>query len=132
MDNLDSVVQFHALDPAEFPTRSARPIVIGNERGGTDWLVSTDDIDPRLIAPLSAVGSAGAALCPLVTGTPRREPWGELRVEPKDIGINEMNRWEVSENGLYFPVPRDLIRAELAAAMSAIGTDQLRYFDPPR
>lgn len=127
--NLDSVVQFHAIPRSHIPAAAGAAISIHHDDGYIDWLVDEDALDVRILHQLEVNGDAAASTL-LPRDTPSDRRWGLLEVVREDISIEEMKGWRQTDAGLYFPVPRELITENLAAEIAAIGTDQLRFFDP--
>ncbi|MEU8196377.1 hypothetical protein AB0C10_21575 [Microbispora amethystogenes] len=93
------------------------------------WFIDGAQIDLRLVKPLLHVARAVQGRGTL-REVPREEPWGQMRLVREDISIAEMpDSWTITEAGIYMPVPKKLITAELTREMAALGTEYLRYVD---
>ncbi|MCK2214244.1 hypothetical protein MF672_010645 [Actinomadura sp. ATCC 31491] len=100
---------------------------------GSFWQISTSEIDlrdPQVIQRLNDVGSDAASILSALPRETPGEPWGEIRFEEYDISPSEIN-WQMTESGFLIRVPTRLMTARLRRGIERIGTDQLRYFDPP-
>lgn len=124
-------VRFTPVSPKELPPGH---VAVGHHVGeGSLWKISDAQLDlrdPGLIRRLDEIGTDASRL---LTALPREtpvEPWGGVRFVPCDIGIRDM-WWTLAESGFLIHVPRQLMKATLREEIEAIGTDQLRYFDPP-
>lgn len=122
-------LRFFAVRPSELAYRGAGAVINIFEAGSSYWLFDGTQIRRRLLSPLKDLSSQTMTATPL-RNAPSDEPWGEVRIAREDIGLDEMF-WELTEHGIYIPVPRGLITDRLAAEMSALGTDALVHFDPP-
>ncbi|MEV8636436.1 hypothetical protein AB0395_32765 [Streptosporangium sp. NPDC051023] len=126
----DNAVRFHAVSRSEIPGHRGLAVSVLHDEGA-DWFLDEDKVDGRILDHLGTHGSEASGLLVPRSG-PHPGRWGQLIIGREDISVDEMKGWNMTDIGLYFPVPRGLITEHLAAEISAIGTDQLRHFEPKR
>lgn len=124
-------VRFIPVPPRDLPPR----LVAASAHIGIDalWKISDDDIDlrdPRFLDRLNAVGTAASQLLTALPRDTRTAPWGRVQIVPGDIAVTDTS-WDLTDAGYLIHVPRGLLTETLQAQISGIGTDQLRWFDPP-
>lgn len=124
-------VRFTPVSPKELPPGHA---AVGRHVGeGSLWQINEAQLDlrdPDLIRCLDEIATDASRL---LTTLPRETPttaWGGVRFVSCDIGIRDM-WWTLAESGFLIHVPHQLMAPTLREEIEVIGTDQLRYFDPP-
>jgi hypothetical protein len=96
----------------------------------TQILVVEDEISSRLIAALSTVSTAiVAGLIPRIE--PRTEPWGPVRIDLRDDVDTERIVPTITPSGIVVPIPRQLLTVEVARGLEVLGTETMRWYDPP-
>lgn len=94
------------------------------------WIFNGDLIEKPLIIPLLRAARQIVARSTL-RETPRDEPWGEMLLVEEDITLAEMgDAWQVTEAGIYAPIPRGLARPQLIRHMAEQGTEHMKWTNP--
>jgi hypothetical protein len=97
----------------------------------THVLVVEKEISPRLITTLSTVSTAiVAGLTPRTE--PLKDPWGPVRLDLRDDVDTERIVPTITPSGIVVPIPRQLLTAEVARGLELLGTETMRWYDPPK
>lgn len=62
---------------------------------------------------------------------PTVKPWGTVRYIRRDIPVPRRLPFRFTRSGLFIDLPQSLITMVLANYLSCLGTDLMRWFDPP-
>jgi hypothetical protein len=106
------------------------PVAVYMHGAMTQILVAEEQISPRLIAALSAVSTAiVAGLLPRIE--PLKLPWGPVRIDLRDDVDTERIVPTITPSGIVVPIPRQLLTAEVARGLELLGTETMRWYNPP-
>lgn len=106
------------------------PVSVYIREGMMDILVDRDQISPRLVAGLSVVSTAiVAGLEPLAV--PLDRPWGSVRLDLHDDVAPNRIMPTITPSRILVPVPRALLTPEVAQALEVLGTETMRWYEPP-
>lgn len=105
------------------------PIVMVTGASESNCAINEDHIlHPGVIDFFSEIGTDIAErLRPLPEPEPK--PWGTVRIVPTDLQPGE-RRWEITQSGIYVPIPRHFITEKLRISLQAVSTEALRFFRP--
>lgn len=108
-------------------------LVEGSEEIFTEVAVDEDQMSPRLVAALGTVST-------LIVGdlkaraVPLDRPWGPVKIELHDEPVPDRLDWivpRVTPGGIVVPLPRQLLTVDVARGLEVLGTETMRWYDPP-
>jgi hypothetical protein len=123
-------VRFTTVPPSDLPRNLS--VASTHLDGEAVWMLDENELltpDPTLLETLTAVGTHAALMLPALPRATPLTPWGELRIEIDDIEIRDIS-WTLTESGYVIRVPR-LFTPRMQAQIMALGSEQMRWFDPP-
>ncbi|WP_214327891.1 hypothetical protein [Nonomuraea sediminis] len=122
------LVTYHAVNRSQLPLGQPAAVRLSDDH--TEVVVDQEQINHRLLVPLAGVSNAIVANL-----KPRNDPsptlWGRVHIVRHDQAAPDHIVPTITPGGIFVPIPEYLITADLATTVELLGTETMRFYEPP-